>query len=108
VGALLLVCRHIICALVFGAPYWELTPWCDLVPVQWEYNGHLSGGVTIKQAFDSFSVDQVQLPTDLETKRHVYISTFLDLRTTAELKSVSGKEIYLLRILPVVTDSFGS
>lgn len=99
-GAFLLAYRKMICVLVFGVTYWELTPWCKPYSAPWESDGPLSRDVVVKQAFDNFLVDQVKLPTNLETRRHSYISKDLGLRTVVEPKVVSGRETYIIRVLP--------
>ena len=54
----------------------------------------------LQREFDNFRVDPFSIPMDLEAaRRHVHICDALQLITIAELRIVSGKEVYLLHLL---------
>jgi hypothetical protein len=84
--------------------YWELTPWCQIIP----YPGHAYDAANtssvLEKTFEGFAVDQVQLPTNTETRRHEYFSNTLKLRTVAELKIVSGRDMYLIHLCSLSDD----
>ncbi|PMD39488.1 HET-domain-containing protein [Hyaloscypha variabilis F] len=96
VGALFVDYGGIKCFLIFGVTYWELTPWCHIIPCTARPN--------LKKAFEDFCVDQVQLPTNMETRRHEHVSHTLKLRTVTELKSVSGRDMYLIYLVSAFKD----
>jgi len=58
----------------------------------------------LEKTFEGFSVDQVQLPTNTETRRHEYFSNTLQLRTITELKIVSGRDMYLIHLCSLSDD----
>lgn len=95
----------ITCILIFGVTYWELTPWCKViphpVPVNNTSNTRISASSVLESIFEGFRTDQVQLPTNMETRRHEYVCNTLNLRTVAELKTISGRDMYLIHLLSV-------
>ena len=93
VGLLLVNFMGIECILIFGVTYWESTPWCQIIPIP-----AIPRGSVLEKVFEDFRVDQVQLPTNMETRRHEYVSETLNLRTVTELKTVSGRDMYLIHL----------
>lgn len=103
------------CILIFGTTYGGSIPWCHLsfagkVEAQklslgpQDQGGHFQETGTdtyLQRTFESFRVEPFALATDLEAKRHVHICKELELAAVAEVKIVSGKEVFLLHLLPM-------
>ncbi|KAE9370039.1 HET-domain-containing protein [Stipitochalara longipes BDJ] len=103
--------------LIFGVTYGGLIPWCHLNRAAVAEDGKLSFGPQeqagnfqathtntylqryLQREFDNFYIDPLSRPTDLTTRRHVHICDDRQLVTIAELKTVSGKEVYLLYLI---------
>ena len=107
------------CVLIFGISCGGFVPWCHLSPAK-GFNGERYKQMSLgprEQAdhfqqpqidaylqleFDNFRVDPFSIPMDLEAaKRHVHICDNLHLVAVAELRIVSGKEVYLLHLLTI-------
>ncbi|CZR54938.1 uncharacterized protein PAC_04823 [Phialocephala subalpina] len=106
-GAFAVEFRSLACVLMFGVTYWELTPWCEIMPNSRirdhceDHPGYCKkirqkGDTSLKSLFDEFQVKDVKLPTDMETRRHECIRPDLGVMAVAQLRNVSGKDIYLL------------
>jgi hypothetical protein len=112
-GALLVEFKEARCILIFGVTYWELTPWCEVIPLvpiersirfsnaydrsDEESNEFGSYGESyLKDVFDSFQVKDVKIPTDMHTRRHECPCDTLKVMSVAQLRNVSGKDMYLL------------
>ncbi|PVH81896.1 HET-domain-containing protein [Cadophora sp. DSE1049] len=107
------------CVLIFGTACGGSVPWCHLSPARGyneERNEQMSLGpreqadsfqqsridTYLQREFDNFRVDAFSIPMDLEAAgRHVHICDALQQVTVAELRSVSGKEVYLLHLLTI-------
>ena len=111
---------HIIyCILIFGITCGGLVPWCHLSPAegfneerstqmslgpreQADYFQQARTDTYLQREFDNFRVYHDSVPKDLEAaRRYVHICDALQLVSVAELRIVSGKEVYLLHLLPI-------
>jgi len=105
------------CVLIFGITCGGFVPWCHLSPER-GFNGERYKQMSLgpqeqadyfqqpeidnylQREFDNFRVDPFSIPMDLEAaRRYVHICDALQLVTVAELRIVSGKEVYLLHLL---------
>jgi hypothetical protein len=111
--------RTIYCVLIFGITCGGSVPWCHLSPAngfneehykqmslgpreQADYFQHPGINAYLRHEFDNFRADLISIPMGLEAaRRHVHICDALQLVTVAELRIVSGKEVYLLHLLPI-------
>lgn len=105
------------CVLIFGTTCGGFIPWCHLSPAggfnegpskqmslgPWEqadYFQQLQTDTYLQREFDNFRIDPFSIPTDLDAaRRHVHICDALQLVSIAELRIISGKEVYLLHLL---------
>jgi hypothetical protein len=103
--------------LIFGITCGGFVPWCHLSLAtgfdeerykqmslgpreQADYFQQPRIDTYLQREFDNFRVDPFSIPRDLEAaRRHVHIYDALQLVTIAELRIVSGKEVYLLHLL---------
>jgi hypothetical protein len=112
IGALHVQFKGSNCILIFGVTYWELTPWCVVMPSILPISDFdlsdaptisipsaASGKPSLRRLFEEFSVSQVALPTNMETRRHRCFCKSLELVSLVELITISGMDMYLLRLL---------
>jgi len=107
------------CVLIFGIASGGFVPWCHLSPArgynekrdnqmnlgpreQADYFQQPRIDTYLQHEFDNFRVGAFSISMDLDAaRRHVRICDALQLVTVAELRSVSGKEVYLLHLLTI-------
>ena len=105
------------CVLIFGITCSGFVPWCHISPAigfnekiykqmslgpreQADYFQQSRINTYLQHEYDNFRVDPFSIRMNLEAaRRHVHICDDLQLVTIAELRIVSGKEVYLLHLL---------
>lgn len=130
-GALLINYKGIDCTLILGITYWESTPWCQVMatdPSVGNYSSYLRDDDIpfigsrllfyqenreyadrqrsyLRRAFDDFNVNIVTLPSDMKSRNHRCVCESLGLVSTVEHTTISGREVYLLRLLKISEES---
>lgn len=91
--------------LIFGTTDWEANPWCETILFSYEQCAEVTRfspnwrRLYLKHVFDGFVTDQVKLPIDTESRTHEFVCEKLGLKSIAEMKNVSGRDMYLLHLL---------